>query len=574
MLRFLYILLSFFIALTSLSAQDNAKVDFRPPLDIPVVLSGTFGELRGNHFHSGIDLKTQQVQGKVVHAITDGYVSRIKISPYGYGKALYISHPNGYTSVYGHLQHFAPEIESYIRAQQYALEKYAVDKYLMPGELIVKKGDTIAFSGNTGGSMGPHLHFELRKSANQHIVNPMQFDFGPQDEHPPVISGLAIYPAAEGSNIDSVFQEQYFDVQGNVGDYSLKSKDTISLFGDFYFAVKCFDRLNGAANKNGVYSVSLLIDSLLVYRHSMDELSFDQSRYINSLIDYKAYKQDKGSYQKSIRQPNNKLDIYKVQKDKGVASFRDGAIHHIEYQISDYNGNISSLPFILKSDSSLNGLEAPADTLDYVLVLPDMPFRFESEGMLFSAPVRAFYDTVRFRFAIDSACSQCIGSVYKLHHPTTPIHRFCKLQLYNVDIADSLRSKLVFAYNDDGEWLAKGGEWNGQSFETRIRTFGDYSLMVDTVSPMIKVRNVKNDTLILHAGSVLKIKLKDDFSGLDSYRCTLNGKWILAEFDAKNDVLIYKPDERIKIGDNQLLITAEDLCGNKNEVQIIVHFEE
>ncbi len=557
------------ISLISLNsnAQNKKEPDFHPPLDLTPVLSGTFGELRSNHFHSGIDFKTQQVEGKIVYAIEEGYVSRIKVSPWGYGKALYVTHPNGYTSVYGHLQRFNPEIEEYIKAYQYAQQQYAVDKYLMPDEIKLSKGDTIAISGNTGGSMGPHLHFEIRKTATQNPVNPMQFGFGPKDDRPPTILGLGIYPAEENT-LSILGKNGYFpDIQGKAPEY--KVPDTIKLYGQCYLGIKTYDQLNGAANKNGVYAVKLFIDSNLVYHHSMDELSFSTTRYINSLIDYAGYVNDKGRYQKTWKQSNNKLKIYHKQKNGGIYRFTDGKAHQIEYQVSDFSGNKSKLSFILLSDTSMANQEFLKDSLDFLLIYPEQPFRFKEDKVGFSAPTYAFYDTVHFTFSIDSACTNCLEPQYKIHRPGTPIHKRCILKMES-NIADSLKKKTFLVRKVDDKWIYVGGKWKGKIIEDRIRSFGTYSLMMDSIAPEISIFHAKSDSLNLNPNKKLIVRLKDDMSGIKEYRGELNGHWILMEYDPKKERLSYEPDKFFNKGINHFIFRAEDLCGNKSEIKAVI----
>ena len=170
-MRLIIIPFLFFISVSM--AQNSYPQDyFQSPLEIPLILSGTFAELRSNHFHSGLDIKTQQQSGLKVMAAASGFVSRIKVSHFGYGKALYITHPNGYTTVYAHLQNFNPEIDAYIKHRQYKNESYEIELFPKAGELLVNNGDIVAYSGNTGGSGGPHLHFEIRNK-QEHPMNPM-----------------------------------------------------------------------------------------------------------------------------------------------------------------------------------------------------------------------------------------------------------------------------------------------------------------------------------------------------------------------------------------------------------------
>jgi len=301
----LYIFLLFF-SLSGIAQQPPEETDFRPPVDFRMLLSGTFGELRSGHFHSGIDIKTGGVTGKNIHSIGDGWVSRVKVSPYGFGNALYITHPEGYTSVYGHLEAFNNDLADYVLEEQYKQKRFSVDIPVPRGEFIFHKGDVIAKSGNSGSSAGPHLHFEIRDAATQNILNPLRFISGVKDYIRPKISGLMVYPESDYSLIDGANKTRKYNLEGWGPVYRLVDGYKINVSGPFSIGVKAYDLLNDSHNKNGVYRYEMFVDGEKTFGWQADEFAFAETRYINSLIDYASYAEKNGRYVRTAIDPNNR----------------------------------------------------------------------------------------------------------------------------------------------------------------------------------------------------------------------------------------------------------------------------
>jgi hypothetical protein len=287
--RIILISLLFF---NSLSDNPKNKNQFISPLKIPLSLSANFGELRADHFHSGVDIKTQGTTGKEVVATASGYVYAITVSPGGFGRAIYIRHPSGYSTVYGHLEKFNDVIEEYVKAVQYEKKSFLVTLYPTSDKFPVKQGEVIAFSGNSGSSGGPHLHYEIRKSEGEMPVNPLSFDFGTTDKIKPVIEKLVIYPINRNTLINSQNRKKWINVTGSNGKYSVPDDTEINISGLAGFGIKSFDLIDEGTNKCSVYSIELRIDSICLFRYVMDAFSFSESRYINSHIDYDAYQRD------------------------------------------------------------------------------------------------------------------------------------------------------------------------------------------------------------------------------------------------------------------------------------------
>jgi hypothetical protein len=346
----LFAILIAFVLTTSVRAQRIYPAsDFRPPLDFRLLLSGTFGEIRSNHFHSGIDIKTGGSEGQKVYAVADGYVSRIKVSAYGFGKALYITHPNGYVSVYGHLKGYNKVIGDYVKATHYRQESFEIEMFPEAGELPVKQGEIVAYSGNSGSSGGPHLHFELRDAGTQKIINPLLFGFDVKDIYRPRITSIKIYPEGENSQVNGAGKAIRYLVEGWGAEHRLAGDPVIRLSGDISFAVQMFDQQNDTDNKNGPYAVALYIDSEKVFDLKMETFAFDQTRYVNSLLDYDELVRNNARLVRTCIDPGNHLDLYGSVRERGIFRFNDSLTHTIRYEVTDVPGNVAVLEFRVQS---------------------------------------------------------------------------------------------------------------------------------------------------------------------------------------------------------------------------------
>jgi hypothetical protein len=514
---------------------------FIQPVKIPLALSANFGELRIDHFHSGIDIRTQGVTGKEVVAAAEGYVSRIGVSPTGFGNALYIRHPSGYSTVYGHLERFTPEIDAYVKAQQYERKSFAVTLFPPKDKFQVKQGDIIAFSGNSGGSGGPHLHFEVRKADSEIPVNPLLFNFGPADNIKPVIERLFIYPVIDDSEINSLHKTMKISVAGNNGNYYVPAGNEISISGPAGFGIKSYDQLNDSYNKCGIYSIELRIDSSLKFSYVMDEFSFNESRYINSHIDYETYIRDNSFIERAFVLPNDKLSVYRNVVNRGIFNFTDGKTHHVEITVKDVQNNISALTFDVKSKVpafKVNGKPAKEGVV--------MPYnrsnRFRAENISISIPSGALYDTIYFMYKRDAGTPQMLSDVHYIHNKYTPLQKPCSLSIKPSSVPAGKESKmLIVQMSDDFKKSAINSSYSDGYVTGDILSFGMFFAGIDTVAPSIFANGLQSGS-DLTGKSELRIKITDDLSGIKSYEPVLDGKWALFEYDQKNDVLVYRFD--------------------------------
>lgn len=555
------ILLIFLLMALFSKAQEQYPNDyFISPVDFPISLSGTFAELRANHFHSGIDIRTQGVEGKPVFACADGYVSRIKISPFGFGKALYITHPKGYTTVYAHLSGFNKAIDAWVRSEQYRLEQFDVDLFPGKNQLIVSQGEIVAYSGNSGSSQGPHLHFEIRNAKNEMPINPQLFSIPIKDFIRPGITSLRVYPEGQGSLINGKPGPSTFETAGWGPVHRLKTTDTVQIAGNFSFGIQVYDLLNGSNNKNGISKYSIYIDSVLCFECQANTFSFSESRYINSLIDYQQYYKNGQRYMKSRIAPNNKLSMYSFPGNRGIFTAAPNVVQKIKITATDGAGNESVLRFTVKGSKVAKLEENPkTDQLIFSYLTPN---NYSNKYISISIPGNCLYDSINFTYSMSKRLATTCSPVHQIHTPEIPLQEYFDVSVKVDSTFKNLGSKLLLAAIRPGKSASSaGGKYENGFVKARIRDFGQYAVMADTTDPVIKAVNISNGKSIASQATI-RMRISDDFSGINTYRATLNGKWILMEYDAKNQRLEYQRDDRLITGKNDFLLIVEDGCGN------------
>ncbi len=566
-LAFAPLLLLLLILLLGFRAKTSYPQDyFRPPLNIPLVLSGSFCELRSNHFHSGIDIKTKGVEGYRVYAAAEGYVSRIKVKPGGFGKAVYIRHPNGYTTVYAHLSTFNDKIEAYVKKKQYAQESFGVDLYPDASMFRVEKGEKIALSGNSGSSGGPHLHFEVRETATEHPVNPLLFGFDVKDTQAPDIHKLAIYAMEKGSA--PLPTPDIYKVSGSGPQHSI-NEGIVMVPSDFMgVGINAHDTFDGASNHNGEFSVELNVDDQTVFFFERDELSFSFSRYINSYIDYayKAASRLRGNtttIQKFFTDPGNKFPFFDIEVNEGLVDLSDGEVHDIVIRVRDQKGNLAKLAFkAQKSDGS------PAK--------PDKYFqkRFDynqagshtADGFRIDIPQGALYRDLDFEYdAQYPGDADIYSKVHQVHNGMVPLHKHFVLKIEAENLPAALNSKAIIAYKDyrGRESALSSSSWDGNFMRVKNREFGKYYITIDDTPPKITPVNI-SDGKNMSSNSSIQVKISDDLSGIDKFRATVDGQWILMEYDPKRSRLTHHFDGRVSKGSHTFKLTVKDGRANKS----------
>src|SRR6201996_2862785 len=350
-------LTTFLCLLVNCYAQDIVQTKqypknfFRYPLDLPPSTAGSFGELRPNHSHSGLDFKTNGRTGYPVHAAYDGYVSRLRVQFGGFGNAIYITHPNGFTTVYGHIERFAPELEQLVRNMQYLQQSFEVDFNLTPLQVRVCKDDVIAWSGNAGASAGPHLHFEIRDTETEQTINPQLFGLTIPDRAPPTLGTICVYHLG-GAPFSEKTPRQFLPVAGASGHYHIIKPQVINVSGETGFGITATDMNSTSFNHNGIYSIELKLDGTTVYTFAAEHFAFDQTHAINAYIDYPTFLSSHRFIQKCFILPGSKISLYPQSVNRGVMNFNDDAMHEVEYVVKDIAGNTSTLTLKVKSTQS------------------------------------------------------------------------------------------------------------------------------------------------------------------------------------------------------------------------------
>lgn len=549
--------------------EKYPKHYFRSPIDFPISLSGSFGEIRQNHFHSGIDIRTEGVEGKPVYAVADGYVARVFVSPTGFGKAVYINHPNGFTSVYGHLMSFSGALAGWVRSQQYKMESFAIDKEVPQGTIKIKKGQLIAYSGNSGSSGGPHLHFEIRESASQETIDPLEFGFMTPDAAPPQIACVKIYPLDDNSLVNFANKPILLPVTGSDGDYRLKQDETISVCGNIIFGIETNERLNGKGIKTGVCFIQLFIDGKPCFEQHMERFAFSQTRYVNSLIDYPDFMQNHRKIQRSYIAPNNKLEVYGQVVNRGIQHFVDEDVHEILYVVKDIFGNKAMLSFKIKSHPppGIGGRPGPAMERGEQLLTYKEDNQFTRSDIRLIVPGNALYEDLPFEYFSTPSAMGTYSRVHHLHNQFTPLQTYCTLSIKTENLPAVLASKAIIVEIEPKNHLSsRGGKFENGFVTAQIRSFGNYAVTVDTLAPIIRPVNFFPNKNVGRQFNI-KIKISDDLSGIKSYRGTMNGNWILMDYDAKNNLLVYSFDDRMKKGKNILKLVVTDAVGNSTRYE-------
>lgn len=515
----LMISLFFPVSAQSSGTVDYPKGEFRNPLGITNYLSGNFGELRNNHFHTGIDIKTNQKEGYRVYAVGDGYVSRVNVSPRGYGNALYIDHPNGYTSVYAHLQGFNAEIEDFVKNYQYENKESVIEAYPAPGQLKITKGDIIALSGNSGGSGGPHLHFEIRDTKTEEPVNPFLFGFDIPDTRAPLINGLYIYP------IDG-------DVVGKKTRHQLPSGLTFNVpvyaSGKVGIGIKTYDKQNGAENLNGIYKIDLFVEEEPVYSYTNERLNFDTSRAINSLTDYVDWTQHRGWVYKLFRSEGDPLEMYSNLKNDGYIDLEEGKEYAIRLEVSDYAGNKTTANFKLKGKAA--PLPTAADP-EIVYLMWNEPNQVEFTGFRAELEPGTIYENVELDYKKTSSGKHHFQSW------ETPVHKFYTISISPGGLSEAQLEKAIILreYKYRGGWRKEylPADYQDGMLTAKVRGFGVFSPAADLTKPSLNPVNIKENSTFTGANAKIRFTISDSETGIAGFDAFIDGSWVPAYYDQK-----------------------------------------
>ncbi len=566
---------------------------FRDPLDIPISLAANFGELRPNHYHMGLDIRTQKRVNLPVHAAADGYIAHVKIEPEGFGQAIYINHPNGYTTLYAHLNKFFPALAAYVKEQQYKLESWQVFLDIPPGLFPVKKGGFIAYSGSTGGSEGPHLHFEIRRTSDDTNLNPLLFGLPVPDSTDPVILRLAVYDRnrsvyEQAPRIIPVHRGLAAPGAAGYSAYVIEPALITVATPRISFALSAFDTQSGSANPNGIYQALLYEDELPVTGFRMDNISYDHTRDINAHIDYKTRETGGPFLQFLCRLPGyGSPSIYRSFRPDdpqagadgilqgqagrgadGVIDLGDGLPHAIRIEVKDSYDNGSELNYRVQYKP---GMAAFSDSVpEGKKFYPGMLDGVETDNCAFYIPEKGLYDATHIPYALSGpSLPGAVSAVHSIGFPWIPLETSLLVRIRpDRELPDAVRDRVVLVHWIGGVAGAGGKkdverpEWKGGWASARFREFGNFQLVEDEEAPVIHPIGFR-DGAVLSKSSRIAFTVKDNLGTIRSCRAELDGRWLCFSND-KRAAYIYIFDDHCPPGKHVLKITAEDVAGNRS----------
>jgi len=556
---------SFFASLwvVLLSITVNSQVTnypknyFRNPLDVPMKLAANFGEIRRNHWHMGLDIRTEQRENLPVYAAADGYIAEVRIEPGGFGQAIFINHPNGLTTVYGHLNHFAPDLQQYITGQQYKSESWQVDLSFAPGLFPVRKGQLIAYSGNTGASGGPHLHFEIRDTKTTRCLNPLLFGMPVLDNVPPAIIRLALYDRGR-----SVYEQspKLFPVRKTGSTYSIPKMPVLKTgLKKLSFAIQAYDKLSGANNPIGIYEAAMFVDENPVINFFIDSVDYIETHAINAQVDYK-YNYNGGVNLQHLSQlPGDKSRVYNHINGNGILELNDASVHNVRIEVRDAYMNTSVLSFQIQFDENLATTATPF--MQRQLFSPNFVNTLEKDDFELYLPENSLYDTIQPVYAATPIYTEDAVSV--THHfsdASIPSGDYFSVRIKPDKSFPSIwGDKLVIKNVYGSRSTVKKAEWQNGWLAAKFDDFGTFQAFADIYPPVILPPG-RGDTIDLSAASRIVLKPIDNF-GINSFRAELDGKWLLFTND-KGSAYIYNFDERCPYGVHSLKVSITDIAGN------------
>ena len=530
----------------ALPAQEKPNNPFISPFDFPLLLSGNFGELRANHFHGGVDFKTQGVVGKPIRCIADGYISRVTVTPGGYGQAVYITHDNGYTSVHGHLHRFMAEVQQVVEAYQYEHETFAVDLKFEADRFPLKQGEVFALAGNEGYSFGPHLHMEIRKTDTEEYIDPLQFYTDLlKDTTAPRATHVMLYPQAGKGVVNGSPKKKVLALNGQQG--------TVTAWGRIAAGIKAYDYMDGTSNNYGVRSVTLLVDSVEVFRSTVDGFLPDENRMINAWTDYEEYATRNSWFMRSQILPGNTWRMLQADDEGGVVTINEERPYRFCYVLEDLYGNRRTYRFVVQGkEQAIEPLHKGKHFLKW-----NQGNVIQEPGMELVIPKGMLYEDVDLNCRV-IADSLDISFDYQLHDKPVPLHAGCPLVIgvRNYPVADM--SKYYVARKYKGRKSSAGGSFKEGYMHTSIRELGTYSVEVDTVAPRVIPLNKPQ----WKTGNI-QFKIRDAETGIKDYKVLVDGKFVLFKFASKNATLSCMHPSRIKRGvKHRMEVVVTDYCGN------------
>ena len=541
-----------------LSSLNSQEYNLNSPIDLPLKLSGTFGEFRSSHFHYGLDITTNKRSGYKVYSIDSGSIVRIRVSTNGYGKALYIDHPNGLTSVYAHLKEFSPEIQEYIKSQQYLNKSYNIQKFFNKGDLAINKGDLIGYSGNTGGSSGPHLHFEIRDTKSQNPLNPLSFKYKHEDNQRPIIRSLYVFD--ENDRFKKNNPKRYPIKKVNDSVYESKKVIHNNRIG---IGIEVYDRQSSSNyNRNGVYEIKMYLDSILNFSYKMDKINISESIFRKVFYDYSLLKTKKLRVQKIYYPPNSKLSFLNHNINTGMFQSNDKSEKNVVIEVMDWNNNKSYLSFKIEGVSS-NVIE---NNIEGIEIVPSQKYLIKKNNTEVSFQKNSFFNKVALN--IESKNDTLV-----IHEDSYPLRKSYNIKIIK-QVKDSIekRQSYIGLINNNGTLSYLNTTKTDQFFSTNSSILGSYVLSIDSISPEVKPLNFSLNKDISNQKTI-RLKVYDKTSGVKSYNVLINDKWALFEYEPKSNLIFHQiEDGIIKNGENNINVKVIDGVGNETEINSKVYW--
>lgn len=522
---------------------------FVPPFDFPLLLSGNFGELRTDHFHSGVDFKTQGVVGKPIRCVADGYICRASVTPGGYGKALYVMHDNGYMSVYAHLDRFPQAVDKRVREYQYRNEVFRTNLWFKPNEFRIKQGDFLAYAGNSGYSFGPHLHFEIRDASGNELYDPMAFYKDKlTDTRPPRIHAVSLYPERGKGVLNGSASSSVYAVDGDT------LSALIEAWGRIGFGVKALDYMDGTNNKYGIRDIELYVDGKKYFTSVMSNFSFDEDLFINAWLDYGRMYNNGEWFQKLFVTENNELRLLNADENGGWLMVDEEREYNVEYRLSDYHGNTTSCSFVVRGKKTAIPLPAPYTHALYC----NANNRVEFVGMRLDVPKDVLFEDAFLNIRLQK--SDGVTWRYSLTDTVYPMLKGSKISFWVGGDLPMDKSKLYVRHIEPDDTSSVGGVYANGWITADITVLDCYEVAIDTVAPVLLPEGeeqwVKKDRITL--------SLDEKETSLKSFKGTLDGKFILFEYNSKNkEFTLDLKKERVLPGVHRLRFVATDRCGNE-----------
>ena len=557
MIFFKKLFLSFWL-FSILFTLNSQEYNLNSPIDLPLNLSGTFGEFRSSHFHYGLDVTTNKKSGYNVYSIDSGSITRIKVSTSGYGKVLYINHPNGLTSIYAHLKEFSPKIQEYIKTQQYLNKSYSVQKFFNNGEMKVNKGDLIGYTGNTGGSSGPHLHFEIRDTKSQNPINPLSFNYKYDDSNRPIIKSLYVFDEDDSFKKDN---PKKYEIK-KIND-SLYIADKIIYSNKIGIGIEVYDRQSkNNYNRNGVYEVKMFLDSVLSFSYKMDKINIDESVFRKIFYDYSLLKTKKKRIQKVYYPPNSKLNFLNHNVSTGIFISSDKDEKDVLLEVSDWNNNKTYLNFKIEGKTS-NLLEKSIDGIE---IATSQKYLIKKNNSEIGFKKNSFFNNVTLNIKYQN-------DTLKIDEDLYPLRKSYNIKIFK-QVEDSIikRQSFIGLINNNGKLSYLKTSNKDNFFSVNSSNLGSFTLSRDSINPEIKALNFSLNKDISNQKTI-RLRINDKTSGIKSYNVLINNKWALFEYEPKSNLIFHNIDDGIiENGENKITIKVIDGVGNKTEFKSKVYW--